>query len=177
MLSEKIWNALLDFFSPVPHKYRKDEWFITNLATHYDKIPHVDKTVIEFLLKLHNSMWNWEKWNDDESEMRFAQKIEEARPWMTKILVALGRWDILEATISKLSKPCLEELRAIALSATMDDAKVRTLEEAVYAGSKAAQLLLIHRTKTEVDRQLRKLQAAKAAQKKAQERVKEAQKK
>ena len=157
VLGKELFPMILKFFRAEKDCFGTHH--IRNLSGHEDS-SHNEKEAITFLLNMAKFLWEWEEveirsWDKKpeetqryNSEMRtFLEK--EAKPWMVEVLSTLGRLDVLEKKKLSLSKQCLAKLKEIALRCelshhkdpVMKDRKVANLDEACYAGSKAAWFL------------------------------------
>lgn len=166
----------LQYFFRVEKKY--ENWRITNLNYGW-RVPSTNgKILIPFLLNLAKFLWEWEgefidSWWKEEEQIAckkriddFQDKLDQAKPWMIEVLANLGRLDILNKYLLKLDEESLNKLKEIALRTKLDrhkhsvdkDRLVKSIEEALYAGSTAAALLFKHDNSVKVDEILRKVQ-------------------
>ena len=77
------------------------------------------------------------------------ERIEASKVWMVEVLACLGKPELLNPWLSRLSRPCVAKLHEIAMRAELksyshpvnEDRPVANMGEALVAGSAAAWLL------------------------------------
>lgn len=173
---------LMKFFRVEPSEIK--ECSIENLCIGLRDGSHNQKHAMTFLKNLATFLWHWEKpdlsflfLRDEEKKTRERQaselegRIEEAKPWMIEVLVSLDEIDILSPIALSLDKKSLGKLREIALRQNLEcafypvekDRKVRSIEEACYAGSKAAWFLKMREICLQEQTRLEEIQKAQQA--------------
>ncbi len=159
--SERLLPVIQNFFRAEKERYG-DSIRIRNLTKPWVRVSrsHNEELAIGFLLNLARFLWGHKvevppHYGDDEELKTQMQKeyaalrarIEDAKPWMIEVLALLDKLDILRERILELDAPCLKKLEEIALRTKMrcesvsEPRQARTLNEACYAGSRAAWFL------------------------------------
>ncbi len=173
ILSEELFPVIRNFFRPEKEQFGND-MVIRNLSRSREP-SHNEERARNFLLNLAEFLWKWKEPNyryisaDKEARQKYLEylaemrsRIESAKPWMVEVLANLQRLDALEEFILELNGSCLAKLEEIALRAHLnqfrhpvnESRRVLSVEEACYAGSKAAWLLLKQRLKARVHSKL-----------------------
>lgn len=162
--SERLFPVIQNFFGVEKPQFLRRR--IRNLSLRTDKRSHNEQEAVNFLSNLTKFIWGWKgkereiwlglKKEDKEAEEKRRAEIESrlnsAKPWMIEVLSQLNRLDLLEERILELDKICLNTLKKIALQTSLESVfhpvsenrLVSTLDEACYAGSKAAWLIKKH---------------------------------
>lgn len=171
--SELLFPAIMNFFRIEEHEISicDTEATIRNLVRPW-KMSEEIKPAYEFLSNLALFMWDWkvrERCEDKEKRSKRIQKnialrarLDAAKPWMVEVLVALDQLDVLRRYILELDEACIVRLKEIALRSELyasshcvqETRKVKTIDEACYAGSKAAWFLKEYELKNRENQRL-----------------------
>ncbi len=183
IITEKLFPGLLHFFRLEPPPFlcldQEVPW-VRNLRRGSEEQSNYERHLSEFLVQLAHVLWKWKEveikdwWAKMQEQdvrrhnSRIRTAITQAQPWMIHALKAIGRLeDVLDGYVKQLNNECLEALRLIAMSRSLEaplvleKRKVVTLDEAVLSGSSAARLL---KKRELLDRELPRLQQIKNLQ-------------
>lgn len=126
-----------------------------------EKARNEEKYAHDFFLRLAKFLWSWrgrriesywdaaQKKEAEEMNAALMERISAARPQMIEILFGVGKPEVLREWLLSFDKACLKKLEEIALRSELvshehpvrQSRKVATIDEACFAGSKAAWLL------------------------------------
>ncbi len=189
ILTDKFLPVLMNFFRVTTDAQGRKE--VCNLPR-AGTTSHPEVHAVDFLLTFTRFLWSWKEehvdsWRSDEwkdevtaRNREIRARVNTAMPWMVEVLNQLDRLDILKEWTYSLNRPCLAKLREIALRAELQDhrhlvvnkdRRVADLEEACFAGSKAAWFLQRHALLTRVNQRLAWEQQARRDLEEAQRRV------
>lgn len=163
IVSERLFPVIQNFFMAKKGLYGNSV-VIRNLSRwQWEGRSHNERLAARFLLALARSIWDWGEphepyYSSDEQEEKFRKesaarrsRIDASKPWLVEVLSCLDKLDLLSKRewLIELDKPCLAKLKEIALRKELLGARhhvvesrlVATVDEALYAGSKAAMLL------------------------------------
>jgi hypothetical protein len=157
VLSPKLFPVIQNFFRSEKKRFGSGQG-ICNLPYRDNQSSHGEQQVVTFLLNLAKFLWGLKPdtcyygSDKEEAEKKLAEtlaRVSEAKPWMIEVLVELDELDMLREWLLELDKACFAKLRDIALRSELvkrkhwvkEDRRVSTLDEACFAGSKAAWLL------------------------------------
>lgn len=163
IVSERLFPVIQNFFRAEKERYG-DNVVIRNLSRHEEGRSHNERLAARFLLALARLIWDWEGpresyYSSDEQKEKFRKesterrsRIDASKPWLVEVLSCLDKLDLLSKRewLIELDKPCLAKLKEIALWKELHSLNdpvvvkrrhVATVNEALYAGSKAALLL------------------------------------
>lgn len=189
-----LFPVIQHFFRAEESRYYGVPIRIRNLSWP-GKISSHETKAVDFLLLLIKKVWNWqeervEKCRKEEEQERIrAQNAERrarfdsAKPWTLEVLTCLGRFNVLRQIESSLSTEDVAKLTEIALRTEIDDPerpvyerksrKARTLEEALYGGSRVAAFVLGCGVKKSVREKHEKIRKAVEARLKAERTIQE----
>lgn len=176
VFSDKVFPILMKFFCPeVSGTHQRVP--IRNLPRRtWRDISHNEELVIDFFVNLASYLFKWQapeiaSWKEESEKIKhkalvekMCSRVAEAKLWMIEILVYINRLDVLNdpEKMFELDKLSLARLKEIAMRTELndiyhpveEDRSVASLEEACYAGSKAAVFLLIYRVRLDVHKHL-----------------------
>jgi hypothetical protein len=190
ILTDKFLPVLMNFLRVTTDSLGRKE--VCNLPR-AGTTSHPEVHAVEFLLNFARFLWGWreeiiESWRDDNWKSEVTARNRETRArvntamlWMVEVLNQLDRLDILKEWTHSLNRPCLAKLKEIALRAELQyhrhpvdkDRRVVDLDEACFAGSKAAWFLQRHTLLTRVNQRLVGEQQARRELEEARRRVNE----
>ena len=166
--SDRLFGAIKKFFRA--ESSFSGRWSVCNLRIRAEEYwSQREQQAVTFLLNLATFLWGWREEVSYSNHLEVAERncktraiIDAAKPWMVEVLVSLRKMDLLYKHIFGLDEACLAKLKEIALSTQLshydqpvaEDRKVETVDEACYAGSLAAEFLVIHEIKNRVNGQL-----------------------
>jgi hypothetical protein len=197
--SEKFhynWERLVvsgRLFPVIQHFFRVDKEYPTlkdnnnvvlrNLSFFADRRSNNEQHAVAFILNLAHFLWERERpdpfdYNATKEEIEkylidSAERIRLAKPWMIEVLAELRQLDVLEEWILCLDKTCVAKLTEIAL--LRNRPQFKTLDEACFAGSRAAWLLKKHELMTREDKRLQEIRETELAVAEAQRKLQELQ--
>lgn len=158
--TERLMNSILGFFRTEVSEAGR--YWVYNAGLRPDTFNHHIKYAYSFLLLLATYLWQWKpetlitgllpKGEEEAERRRIATRrhyVGATRIWMLEVLMALGRLDFFDDKLLKVDGICQSELRKMALQARLSEhrdpvtttRKVTSVDEACYAGNKAALLL------------------------------------
>ncbi|HAU08013.1 MAG: hypothetical protein UW46_C0003G0009 [Candidatus Yanofskybacteria bacterium GW2011_GWF1_44_227] len=195
--SERIFNAILGFFSIHQRRYA-DDFEIPNLPRQRERTHH-EQIAFDFLMNFVELIWEWrdpevQSWRKEEEiaeqKKRTAEirkRVDEAKPWTIEVMEILGQLDILRKYIPTLDKASLAKLKEIAMRRKIHDYRhpvektrlVASLDEARFVGSRAAWLISEYELVKREGNRLEEIRSAQREIEEANERIRmlEAQKK
>ena len=171
-----VLDRVLRFFSP------RELGGIENLS--HSTPRHQREIVRQFLLDLCQTAWEYGRYDSGKRSYwssAWTEPLIQARPRLISLLDELHRLRLLLDENYKLDEACLRQLEKLALGreyylpslTSQGDThrRPRDLAEALYAGSVAAEVLLILRTRAEQATRMNELHEALRAQEEAEERL------
>ena len=188
VVSERLFPTIQNFFREESRTECGGDVKIRNLMIFNEIRPGKSQWVINFLLNLARFMWTytWEKTTRpsansikerDELTTRFAQ-INAAKPWMVTVLAKLDELGVLREWILDLDKASLAKLKEIALRSKLEiyhqvpeSRQVLNLDEACYAGSKAAWFLAEHEVMVHEHKRLTSIREAEEQRREAERKI------
>lgn len=173
---EQVLLAVLAFFYGIdPSHYKRDEKRLKNL-THGDSDKH---SVLARTYLVNFIIWAWRLLRHEADE-KLVERLASHRPAFVEVLDALGRLDVFtgpgrcgldDASRAKLEELALGQEHYFPLE--QKERRPKTLEEAVYVGSLAAQLLLLHRVTRVEHVRLKEIRDLETEQRSADRRLQE----
>ncbi len=155
--SKKLFPVIVNFFRIEKSKFGSGAEIINLSQCFHGEKSHNEQHAVNFLLHLVEFMWecknNWITSTPATERDEMIIRVNEAKPWMIEILAELGKLDKLRRWILDLDKTCLSKIKEIAMRNRLtgfrdrgenEDRFVSSLDEACYAGSKAAWFLKEH---------------------------------
>jgi hypothetical protein len=159
--TERLLVAISNFFRAEKNIF--GEIGIRNLSLTYNDHSHNEQQAVLFLSAMAKFIFELEKPcyfeplttpENIEENKKISEKVEAVdslKPWLVEVLVCLNKADILRRRIVELNDACISKLEEIAFRAKIHCfTKIRpveTLEEAFFANSLAAYLLVEYRIK------------------------------
>lgn len=146
-----IFEKVLWFFRP-----SEKDWWLRNLGHDWKEAPTSYQVAADFLFEICILGFNSGLLRSYDREVRL--KLAESQPLLVEILSGLKRLDYLLGIEGKISPACLTQLEKIAMRRDFwlptqeqrwqnHHRKPATLEEAIYANSEAARILMALRIK------------------------------
>ncbi|HVN26264.1 MAG TPA: hypothetical protein VMT99_01240 [Candidatus Paceibacterota bacterium] len=161
VVTPRFFPSLVKFFRTEKGWLDEESIRIPNLnVPEWQDASHYEAKARDFVVKLSTFMWGWKEpdYFCGEEEDRAAavgeneklrSRIETAKPWILEVLIGLNEWTLIRERLLSLDRACLDKLKEIAfrtklsrhLHPVIEDRKVASLDEAYFAGSRAAMLL------------------------------------
>ena len=189
ILTTHIFMILVNFF------FLDDDMWIMNLINRKEEDrSHNEGHVLDFFLYFTNFLFEWKEYpiydyesdHTKEEKRKYNEKMKPlilvGRIWIIEVLNQLNKLNVLEKWILEFDECCIEKFKEISMRTELDknehpvkaNRKVETIEEAYFAGSVAAHLLVRNKiSKGEYDR-LRGIQVLEWEAEEAQKKLEEA---
>lgn len=197
LIISDVFPALQTFFAPMEKYGRVIIRNLTRTSLFQKEHSHHEQQVAAFLLELSRYVWwlrereipSW--WNEEQKRTLEAENLlvptrkKEGKLWVIEVLNYLDKLNILWNRAIQLDETDLMKLKEIALRTEMPDRsvldreprKAATLDEACYAGSKAAWFLKKYELITREGRRLAEIDEAERAQENARRKIEKLSKK